>query len=196
MIVREVAAATALSVATVSRALRDDPKVSAATRERVRAAAKKLGYSHNPYHGQMMSPLRRRDGGTFRGNMALVWKNVSPGLTLDIRRQQVLDGIRERAPAADGRPLRLQHGRVRPLGHRRHRAQQGSRHSRADGESAHRRRLKPCGNPCHDAETLPGRKSVPARLQMIPVPHITVGFPGGASDGDYCPRADWSGNSA
>jgi len=97
MSVREVAAATGLSVATVSRALRDDPKVSAATRERVCVAAKKLGYSHNPYVGQMMSSLRRRHGGTFRGNMALVWKNVYPGLALDIRHQQVLDGIRARA---------------------------------------------------------------------------------------------------
>jgi len=97
MSVREVAAATGLSVATVSRALRDDPKVSAMTRERVHAAARELGYSHNPYVGQMMSSLRRRHGGTFRGNMALVWKNVHPGFALDVRFQRVFDGIRARA---------------------------------------------------------------------------------------------------
>ena len=97
MSVREIAAATGLSVATVSRALRNDPKVSVATRERVHAAAKKLGYSHNPYVGQMMSSLRRRHGSTFRGNMALVWKNAYPGLDLDARLQQTFDGMRTRA---------------------------------------------------------------------------------------------------
>lgn len=41
---REVAVAAGTSVATASRALNDDPQISAATRERVAAAAEALGY--------------------------------------------------------------------------------------------------------------------------------------------------------
>ncbi|MEV6108015.1 LacI family DNA-binding transcriptional regulator [Streptomyces sp. NPDC051940] len=45
--VRDVAERAGVSAMTVSRALRDDAKVSAATRERVRAAAAELGYRPN-----------------------------------------------------------------------------------------------------------------------------------------------------
>ena len=41
---RDVAAAASVSVATVSRALNDDPQISVATRERVAATAEALGY--------------------------------------------------------------------------------------------------------------------------------------------------------
>jgi len=41
---RDVAAASGVSVATVSRALNDDPQISVATRERVSATAETLGY--------------------------------------------------------------------------------------------------------------------------------------------------------
>lgn len=43
-----LALAVGLDRSTVSRALRDDPKVSAATRERVQAKARELGYRPNP----------------------------------------------------------------------------------------------------------------------------------------------------
>ncbi len=44
---REVAIAAGVSVATVSRALNDDPQISGGTRERVAAAAEALGYVPN-----------------------------------------------------------------------------------------------------------------------------------------------------
>lgn len=44
----DVARLAGVSQATVSRALRDDPKVAAATKAQVRAAADALGYSPNP----------------------------------------------------------------------------------------------------------------------------------------------------
>lgn len=44
---KDVAQACAVDVSTVSRALRDDPRVAADTRERVRAAAERLGYRVN-----------------------------------------------------------------------------------------------------------------------------------------------------
>ena len=45
---REIAAALKISPATVSLALRDDPRVAARTRDRVRACARRLGHAHNP----------------------------------------------------------------------------------------------------------------------------------------------------
>ncbi|MCY3968147.1 MAG: LacI family DNA-binding transcriptional regulator [bacterium] len=44
---RDVAVAAGVSQSTVSRALRDDPRISSATRERVRLAAQQLGYVPN-----------------------------------------------------------------------------------------------------------------------------------------------------
>ena len=95
--IRDISAATKLSVATVSRALRNDPKVSQATRESVLLTAKKMGYTVNPYVGQMMSSLRRSQGSTFRGNMAIVWKNSLSSLSNDARLQQSMCGARTRA---------------------------------------------------------------------------------------------------
>ncbi len=45
---KELARHLAISTCTVSKALRDDPIVARATRDRVVAAAKELGYRHNP----------------------------------------------------------------------------------------------------------------------------------------------------
>lgn len=97
MSIRKIAAATGLSVASVSRALRDDQKVGAATRKRVLVAARQLGYSPNPYVGNMMSALRRGQTSTFRGNIAIVWKKAHSLRVEDRRFQQTLDGVRVRA---------------------------------------------------------------------------------------------------
>jgi len=97
MSVRALAVATGYSVATVSRALRDDPKVGAATRKSIAAAAEKMGYQSNPYVGQMMSSLRRRRGSTFHGNMAIVFRSGTSGMITDLRAQQCLEGMRKRA---------------------------------------------------------------------------------------------------
>lgn len=58
----EVAEAAQVSPATVSRALRDDPRISAAVRERVKAAAAKLGYAPNPLVQALMTQRRRKLG--------------------------------------------------------------------------------------------------------------------------------------
>lgn len=50
---------TKLSVATVSLALQNSPKISAATRERVRAAAVKVGYKPNAKVAELMSRIRQ-----------------------------------------------------------------------------------------------------------------------------------------
>jgi LacI family transcriptional regulator len=55
---KHVAQAADVSVMTVSLALRHDPSIPAATRERVLAAAEKLGYRRNPLVAALMAGLR------------------------------------------------------------------------------------------------------------------------------------------
>jgi DNA-binding LacI/PurR family transcriptional regulator len=55
---REIAGAADLSVMAVSLALRDSPKISAATRERVRQLARELGYQPDPELSRLMRHLR------------------------------------------------------------------------------------------------------------------------------------------
>lgn len=55
---REVAAAAKVSVMTVSLALRDNPRISAATRERVKRLAGELGYHPDPELSRLMNHLR------------------------------------------------------------------------------------------------------------------------------------------
>lgn len=56
----DIAQALGISAATVSRALHNNPRISVATREKVRAAAAEMGYRHN----QVASSLRNRRSNT------------------------------------------------------------------------------------------------------------------------------------
>ncbi len=55
---RDVARLAGVSQPTVSRALRDDPKVSEATKQRVREAALALGYVSEAEYDEWMRPER------------------------------------------------------------------------------------------------------------------------------------------
>lgn len=71
-----VALAAQVSVSTASRALRNDPKISRATRARVQAVAARLHYRPNPYLSVLMTHLRQT-----RPTLApatLVWLDRSP----------------------------------------------------------------------------------------------------------------------
>ena len=57
---------------TVSLALRHDPQIPLPTRERVHAAAKRLGYALNPVISQLMAELRKGAGGESRHTLALL----------------------------------------------------------------------------------------------------------------------------
>jgi LacI family transcriptional regulator len=70
--IREIARTLGLSHTTVSEALRDSPRVNAATRRRVQKAAKAVGYRPNPLAGALMSEMRRARSGTFRGLLAIL----------------------------------------------------------------------------------------------------------------------------
>ncbi len=70
--IRTLARRLRLSVATVSRALRDNPEVTPETRARVRRAAARAGYDPNPLLGAALSAVRRGRQQQYRGTLALV----------------------------------------------------------------------------------------------------------------------------
>ncbi len=70
--IREIARSLDLSHTTVSEALRNSPRVNAATRRRVQRADKAVGYRPNPLAGALMSEMRRARSGTFRGVLAIL----------------------------------------------------------------------------------------------------------------------------
>lgn len=70
--IRSLARRLRLSVATVSEALRDSPRVNAATRQRVQRAAEKAGYRVNPLLGAALSAVRRARHQHYRGTLALI----------------------------------------------------------------------------------------------------------------------------
>jgi LacI family transcriptional regulator len=69
---RSLARQLGLSVATVSEALRDSPRVRQTTRARVRARAEFEGYQPSVLVGATMSALRRQRHHGFRGTLALI----------------------------------------------------------------------------------------------------------------------------
>lgn len=74
--VRSLAQQIGVSQTTISLALRDDPRVTAATKARVRKAAENAGYRLNPAVQSVMSALRRSRQASFRGSLLAV--NYSP----------------------------------------------------------------------------------------------------------------------
>ncbi len=74
---RDIAASLGLTLATVSRALRNSPLVTSATRKRVHAAAKKLGYVPNPLVATLMEHVRSGRKLTDQGTLGVL--TASPG---------------------------------------------------------------------------------------------------------------------
>lgn len=69
---RHIAALADVSVMTVSRALKDNPRISAATRQRIQKLAKELGYKTHPYISALMSDLSRTQHISTRVNLAVL----------------------------------------------------------------------------------------------------------------------------
>jgi LacI family transcriptional regulator len=67
---KEVAARARVSVATVSMALRDDPRITERTRARVRAAARVLGYESSPLVSAFMARVRKSGAPRYREPIA------------------------------------------------------------------------------------------------------------------------------
>jgi DNA-binding LacI/PurR family transcriptional regulator len=85
--IKDVAARAKLSVAAVSYALRNDPKINAATRERVQAVAQRMGYRPNPRVASLMAHIRRSQARTPGERLAFVWVHTTQA---QVRREPFL----------------------------------------------------------------------------------------------------------
>lgn len=94
---RDIAKAAGVSVMAVSLALRDNPKISKPTRERIRRLADKLGYHPDPEITRLMRHLRTSRTREGRTSMAII--DLSRTLTDrgDSYINQICQGAAERA---------------------------------------------------------------------------------------------------
>lgn len=79
MTIRQIAEACGLSLATVSRALRDDPRFPEETRRRVRETAERLGYRPNPLVSIFQAHVRAHRVPAFQANIAWIDDWPTPG---------------------------------------------------------------------------------------------------------------------
>lgn len=94
----EIAQLLGVTPSTVSRALRDDPRIGAETRRRVKEAADQQGYRPNPLVSALMANRRRRGGAGEVDVIALVTNYGGPEhwRTKDVCRWE-FEGIQRRA---------------------------------------------------------------------------------------------------
>lgn len=96
----DVARASGLTKSAVSLALRNDPRIPPATRKRVAACAKKLGYERNAVVAHLMSQLRRGTEPGPAATIALLNLNEDPNaFTRHPTIPVYVRGIRQRASA-------------------------------------------------------------------------------------------------
>lgn len=93
---RSIAAQLGLSIATVSEALRESPRVAEETRARVLAVARKVSYRRNPLVSTVMSMVRSSRQQTLRGSIAALNFAESPDKTLIPFHQAVFEGAAQR----------------------------------------------------------------------------------------------------
>ncbi len=76
--IRDLAAKSGLSIATISLALRNHPRISRATRERVSGLAREMGYKANPMMAAHWATVRARKPPTFQAVIAVLndWETV------------------------------------------------------------------------------------------------------------------------
>jgi LacI family transcriptional regulator/LacI family repressor for deo operon, udp, cdd, tsx, nupC, and nupG len=92
----QIARSLRLSQSTVSLALRGDPRVAAATREAVAAAAQRLGYVPDPMLHALTARRHSPDGGAARACLAWLTHDPATGKPRPVE-QAYLRGAKERA---------------------------------------------------------------------------------------------------
>jgi len=98
---KEIAIRSGRALATVSYALRDDPKIPAATRKAIQETAAALGYRPNPRISSLMAHIRRSQHAPFGETIAFVWVHTSRTLARgDPFLNAVYTGARRRAEHA------------------------------------------------------------------------------------------------
>ncbi|MEC8329539.1 MAG: LacI family DNA-binding transcriptional regulator [Verrucomicrobiota bacterium] len=73
---QQIADAVGCSKSAVSLALRNDPRLPVATRQRIKSIAEKMGYRRNPVVDSLMTQLRAGRQPSFQANLGLI--NCSP----------------------------------------------------------------------------------------------------------------------
>lgn len=92
----DVARRAGVHPATVSRALRGDPRISPAQRERIRALAGELGYRINPLVAALMATRRQRSS-AFKATLGYVTKYPPERAAWFVREfGALLEGVRQR----------------------------------------------------------------------------------------------------
>jgi DNA-binding LacI/PurR family transcriptional regulator len=93
---KDVAREAGVSVMTVSMSLRDHPRISTATRERVRDIAVKLGYCPNPETQQLMEKVRAHRRGSYKPTIAVLDPQFER-TDKDSYTRRILQGAEQRA---------------------------------------------------------------------------------------------------
>ena len=94
---RSLARRLRLSVATVSEALRESPRVHVATRARVQRAARQAGYRVNPLLGAALSAVRRARHQQYRGMLALIDALEPNAAHYEVFHREIATGAEARA---------------------------------------------------------------------------------------------------
>lgn len=96
---QQIAERASLSRMAVSMALRNHPRVSAATKERVQALAREMGYRPNPLLGILMSSVRRGSSSQATVTLAFISGETKAALASQPHRSFHPDGVKNRALA-------------------------------------------------------------------------------------------------
>jgi LacI family transcriptional regulator len=94
---RDVAAAAKVCVMTVSLALRDNPRISAGTRERIKRLASELGYHPDPELSRLMNHLRASRTARGKIGVALVDFYPSASFVENVYNAKIRLGAEQRA---------------------------------------------------------------------------------------------------
>ncbi len=117
---QQIADAVGLSKSAVSLALRNDPRLPVATRQRVQLVAEKMGYRRNPVVDSLMTQLRAGRQPCFQANLGLINCSSFKDLNKNHTFRRLREGVIARAEALgygveefwlqqpDMRPERLQ----------------------------------------------------------------------------------------
>ena len=95
---KDIAHEAGVSAMTVSRALRNDPKVLPDTKARVLEFVREMGYQPDPNLQQMMGYMRKARVGRRNAAIAFVWPDLSPQASADLPHlQRMVKGASRRA---------------------------------------------------------------------------------------------------
>jgi LacI family transcriptional regulator len=94
---RQIAEAAGVCLMTVSLSLRDSPKISPATRERIHRFARELGYRPDPELSRLMKHLRTSRTSRGRTGLALVDLYPAAGFTENLYNRSIREGAARRA---------------------------------------------------------------------------------------------------